>query len=507
MRFIYLVLFFTSACVHNSNRHKKPITKLSTKKTSTSPPLTSYEKEVFFSSCTCKPDGDLIQLNLQRFSNGVPSSEKDPDQMGKFPILRNDLVDKWINYFAGKGFDTYQRFLNRGEKYLPMIQRMLKQEGMPQVLSNLPFIESGFSSFAKSRAKALGLWQFMKGTGRQYSLKINSIIDERLDPVLSTEAALIYLGDLGRVFHSWPLALAAYNSGPMRVFAAIMRHNTRDYWQLVEEKALPKETRNYVAKFMAVAIIGRNLRYYGFKKPPHQDIYARLASVKIPYPVSLRIIAKKIGITYQQLKKLNPGLKRGYVPYPNYAVWLPKEKNKILLAHMNELRAHRIRGISERSIVRGTAPSTHRVRPGENLYLIARRYGVTISQLRRSNSLKSSKIYPGMKLSLPSTRHKVRAAESLYSIAKHYGISLKALKKANGLHSNKIIIGMRLNIPTTKEYASRKDIFQYRVTRGDSLYAIARKFKISLKKLKRLNGLKRSHKIYPGQLLKIEKSS
>ena len=243
-------------------------------------------------------------------------------------VAEHKDVDKWLKYFTVKDRERFQRFLNRGAKYSQLVHDTLKEEGVPAELYYLAMIESGFSTSARSWASAVGIWQFIRGTGRRYGLKINRYVDERKDPVRATRAAARYLASLYRVYQSWELAMAAYNAGEGRVLGAIMRGHTRDFWELSRKKLLPKETRNYVPKMMAAVKIGQNLNRYNFVSK-NSNPYLKPAAVKVPAAVRLKDVAKIAGVSTSTITALNPHIRRGVTPPGKsaYTIWMPKGFN------------------------------------------------------------------------------------------------------------------------------------------------------------------------------------
>ena len=241
--------------------------------------------------------------------------------------FRNEKVKFWLDYFTGRGKERFQRYLNRGERLRDVVQSTLEESGVPNELYYLAMIESGFVTHAYSHARALGVWQFIRATGRRYGLEANYYIDERRDPIHATEAAIKYLTDLYNAFLSWELAIASYNSGELRVLRAIMDGKTRDYWEMSEQRLLPKETRNYVPKFIAANLIGRNPEKYGFIDPVQiqKETYPSVVAVEVPSPVRLSTIAKTAKVPLSELKEVNPHLRRGTTPPSRkaYEIWVP----------------------------------------------------------------------------------------------------------------------------------------------------------------------------------------
>lgn len=255
------------------------------------------------------------------------SDDKIQEQNDKLEIEKHSeqiAVKKWINFYTQEGRQGFQAQLNRGLYYKNQIQAILRSFDLPTNLYYLALIESGFKVNAISSARAVGTWQFMTATAKNYGLRMNDVIDERRDPLRSTIAAALYLKNLRNVFDSWPLALAAYNAGESRIMNIIIRAGTRDYWQLGTLGVLPSATRVYVPQFVAATIIGENPERYGMKiEPPEQP--NNVVAVSVPTPVLLETIAQRAGISYEKLKFLNPHFLKNYTPphYRSYRMWLP----------------------------------------------------------------------------------------------------------------------------------------------------------------------------------------
>lgn len=362
-------------------------------------------------------------------------------------VVDHPDVDKWVKYFTDKDRERFQRFLTRGASYQKLVLDILAEEGVPKELYYLAMIESGYSTGARSWASAVGIWQFIPGTGKRYGLKINSYVDERKDPVRSTRAAARYLASLFRVYQNWELAMASYNAGERRILGAILRGHTRDFWELSKKKLLPRETRNYVPKMMAAMKIGQNLERYGFKSESDNP-YLLPASVNVPSSVRIKDIARIAGVSHKELKRLNPHIRRGVTPpgKKDYTLWLPQGyQTASLEKSYNTLKAKRIR------LATSTA-GTHVVRRGQNLSSIARRYGTTVNNLKRLNGLRSSRIYAGQRLKVNATSsssakfYRIRRGDTLYGIAKKHGTTVNKLKRRNNLRGSRVYVGQRLKL-------------------------------------------------------------
>jgi len=372
----------------------------------------------------------------------------------RIPVEINENVSKWINYFTDKDRERFGRFLKRGNQYKKLVQDILKEHGVPSELYYLAMIESGYSLHAKSHASAVGAWQFIRETGRRYGLKQDYYIDERRDIIRATHASARYLKNLHTVFQSWYLAMAGYNAGERRILNAIMAGGSRNFWELVEKKALPPETRNYVPKFLAAVIIGKHPEKYGFTNLT-ADEFPEVESITVPGGVSLIHIAKKIGISVAELKRINPNLMRAQTPgnRKNYSLWVPEKKTNILAAAYDELARKRIK--ATRKIASGAR--YHTVRKGEFLLSIAKKYKTNIRTIKKINGLRSNKIFPGTRLKLGNMQavvkkkrkkvfHYVRRGDALISISAKYGVPVKRIKSMNELNSSKIYVGQKLVI-------------------------------------------------------------
>lgn len=377
------------------------------------------------------------------------------------------LVQKWLDHYRNHP-KTITRYLKRGSKYKPMIEKILRDQGLPEDLYYMALIESGFHHKARSHARAVGVWQFISGTAQRYGLAINYYADERIDPMRATIAAGLYLSDLNNVFQSWYLAMAAYNAGEMRILNAIMKANSRDYWDLVDKKALPRETRNYVPKFIAAAMIGKNPEQYGISFVPESPIDT--TSIELPSPIALNKIAQSTGIPAQTLKDLNPHLRHNLTPpqHRNYKIWVPRDKLATIEAQKTALAGQRLNFRKTGKLAKYIpAGGIHKVQSGETLSQIARTYGLTVSTLKSLNGLTSSRININQPLVVSNNKAAKVAADD--------------------------------DDPTTTPGFKR-----YRVRRGDSLASISKRFGTSISKIKKLNRLNKS-RIYAGQLLKIKK--
>jgi LysM repeat protein len=305
----------------------------------------------------------------------------------------------YVEGFCGPMRDFFERALARSGKYRSMMADILRSEGLPEKLVYLALIESGFSTHAYSRAHALGPWQFMRATALQYGLTINSWLDERRDPVLSTRAAAVYLKDLHEKFGEWFLAAAAYNAGEGRVGTALQRSKTNDYWLLRQErKHLKLETRDYVPKFVAAAIIARQPERYGFQEISYEEPM-EYDEVIVNQSMRLETVARLANTEIDVIKELNPALLRNFTPPIDgaFKLRLPVGSQADFLTGYEQLA-----GPDKIKV------SVHKVKKGELLARIADKYKLTAKQLVKENGLKSRRLRPGQELIIVS--HDIGAA-------------------------------------------------------------------------------------------------
>ncbi|MGH9311678.1 MAG: transglycosylase SLT domain-containing protein, partial [Vicinamibacterales bacterium] len=307
------------------------------------------------------------------------------------PIPANERVLSYVELFQGKLRDYIEEGLNRGSRYLPMIQSVFRAEGLPLDLAYVPLIESAFKPNALSRAKAKGVWQFMRGTALENGLRTDWYIDERSDPEKATRAAAKYLKTLHDRFGDWHLALAAYNGGLGRVQRAMRRSGRDDFWSLTwNSKYLPRETREYVPLVLAAMIIARNPTQYGMAVEPEPPV--EYEKVKMPRGVDLRRVAEWTGTTIDEIQSLNPELRRWTTPVKyEYEVKVP-------IGTGDRLRAE----LSSAPTAELTALKWHTVKRGESIKTIARKLGVSRTDLAEANGLSAkARVRTGQQLIIP----------------------------------------------------------------------------------------------------------
>ncbi len=436
----------------------------------------------------------------------------------EIPLDMNRHVEKALKLFKGRERKFFLDSYRRSGKYRPAIVRELKEAGLPEELSWLPLIESGFKTKAFSRARALGMWQFIASTGYKFGLKRDRWVDERMDIEKSTTAAIAYLKELHKIFGDWTTVLASYNCGEGRVLKRIrsQRINYLDnFWDLYTR--LPSETAFYVPKFLAVLHIVNDPEAHGFTLPK-ADKGIEYEKVAINKQVHLKALAKHMQIPYKSLKDLNPALRQTCTPNRSYDIKAPKNTGEILLAKINDI-----------PVWHPPVPAyiTHRVRKGESLSIIAQRYKTSIRAIMAANNLrKKNYVKAGWRLKVPTKgsyagvrkisrpvyfaagkrpeKYVVRKGDSLWMIARHFGTTTKAIRSVNNLRNSRLRIGQVLKIPKESASLVSMKTTSYKVRKGDSAYLIAEKHQMNLSEFLRLNYLTPRSTIYPGQALLVK---
>ena len=333
----------------------------------------------------------IYDFNLELLLGDWPKREPIFD----IPIVVNDQVEHCIVLFQTTIRDKFVTWLARSGKYIPFMRNLLKEQGLPEDLVYMALIESGFDPYAYSRSKAVGPWQFIHRTGQRYGLKVNWWVDERRDPEKSTIAAAKYLKDLYEMFACWYLAAAGYNAGEYRIIKAMKRFRTEDFWTLTKHRYLKRETKNYVPLMIAAALVAKEPEKYGFTGIEYQEPL-RYEKVKVPELTDLSHIAKACEISLEEIKDLNPELRRGVTPphEPEYEIKIPLAKKDLFARNFEALQP------LEKFQFR-----THVVKKGETLRGIAKLYRVDLDPLLEINYLKkTSPLSKGMDLLIPISK-------------------------------------------------------------------------------------------------------
>ncbi|MCD6206158.1 MAG: LysM peptidoglycan-binding domain-containing protein [Candidatus Marinimicrobia bacterium] len=440
------------------------------------------------------------------------------DRPGHFPLVTSKQIERIIEYFQRKEHDRFQKWLNNAGRYRVHMMPILKEFGLPEEIFYLALIESGYNPVAYSYAHAAGPWQFIASTGAIYGLKRNWWVDERRDPIKSTYAAAKYLKKLYDEFDDWFLALAAYNTGELRVWRAIRREGTRDYWKL---RSLPKQTRNYIPTLMAGMTIALNPEKYGFTNTP--DDPWKWDEVTVNGCYEFEDIARVSGISSTVLKEYNPELRRWMTPpeTDSYVLRVPVGKGEGLAKKLAELP----------DVESKPRWVTHAVRRGQTLSYIARKYGTSVSALIAANNIRNrNQIKVGQVLRIPTSHyyasatvssdqglitHTVRRGETLSEIGKKYGVGISKIRSLNNLYGKRYIYpGQRLKIPVKKSPANQytstpsgKTKIVHVVKKGETLSEIAEAYNVGLSRIRAWNNLYGRRFIYPGQKIVIYKST
>jgi len=444
-----------------------------------------------FSETKSEPAAFDALLATETFESGAPKAatavavkEDLESTTHDIPIPTNDRVLRYVELFQGRLREFLTEGLSRGVQYLPMIQATFRAEGLPLDLAYIPLIESAFKPSALSRAKARGVWQFMRGTALENGLRADWYLDERADPVKATEAAAKYLKTLHNMFEDWHLAMASYNGGPGRVKRALARSRKNDFWQLsASTRYLPRETREYVPMILAAVIIAKNPAQYGFDIVPVPATMSE--TVVVPPALDLRRVAEWAGVPMNDIQALNPEFRRWTTPVKKgeYTIKVP------------EGTADKVReGLAAAEPSQLNAMQFHTVKRGETLATIARKLGVNRTDLAEANYLRTtSRVKAGARLIIPrmpsaallarassgeletaaeaivadvlsntteetksavtptrARTYKVRAGDTLSAIARRTGTTITQLKNWNKLRTTNIRIGTQLLIQSPR---------------------------------------------------------
>ncbi|MFL6299934.1 MAG: transglycosylase SLT domain-containing protein [Terriglobales bacterium] len=366
------------------------------------------------------------------------------------PLVMNDTVAGYINFYSTRGRGTLERALVRAGKYREMIEKTFREEGVPQDLIYLAQAESGFQPLALSRTGARGIWQFMAGRASEYGMTRNWWLDERQDPAKATRAAARHLKDLYTQFGDWYLAMAAYNCGPGNVQAAVRRTGYADFWQLYKRDVLPRETKNYVPIIVAMTIMAKNPAQYGLENI-YPDRPAEVDTVSIDYPVDLRLVSEIIDVPAETLQEFNPSLLRMTTPKDGtFDLRLPAGTKDKYLATIAAIPA------DKRVLWR-----YHKVESGETLASIAKKYHTTPAQISNVNGLEEDDIQAETRLIIPMsgsrdsdglifskrpTRYRVRRGDTVLSVADDFGVPPERLRRWNRLKGNELRKGRSIVI-------------------------------------------------------------
>lgn len=497
-------------------------------------------------------DGNSISLD-------IPGSVQ--TQAFQVPLVQNKYVDNHLKYLAIKRPEIMEKWLQRSKTYFPMMIKIFEEEGVPTELVHLAMIESGLVPVARSRAAAVGMWQFIQATGSAYGLEVNYWVDERRDPEKATRAAARHLRDLYNIWNDWHLALANYNVSPRRMRSAIRSSGgVKDYWVIYPY--LPRETRGYVPSFIATTMIATNPQAFGFRSD-YQGTPYTYEVADVDGSVRLDVLAKAAGVEVQDLRDLNPELLRWATPPSEkpYPLKLPVGTKGVFVSNYEKIPESEKRPMA-----------VHIVKRGESLGKIAYKYGTSVNGLYQANAGLSNIIHPGQKLVIPlpggsgatytagrpsrdsgSARNSnrsqssnsarppgtsrltytVKSNDTIGHIAEWYDTYAWRIRAWNNT-SNNIRVGQKLVVYVPKEkdalyknvntmsFAEKEGrerqqrtlgsralavsndngVTRYTVRRNDNLHDIAKSFKTTVEDIRKINQL-RGSTIYPGQKLVI----
>lgn len=344
--------------------------------------------------------------------NSLNESRSISNLTNSFPMDMNHDVYKYINFYVNNGRRHLNIVFNKSRRHIQLIKNIIREERLPEELAYLPVIESGFNEFAYSPKKAGGLWQFIPSTGRIYGLQANWWIDERRDIEKSTRAAAKHLSELYNHYKNWYLTLAAYNAGGGKISKAMKKYKTKNFWEISNKKKtiLKKETRNYVPKMVAISVILNNPDKFGFELLQPKPI-TEYEYVNIPDATDLNVIAECCGSTFNDIKSLNPELRQWATPpfYENYQLKIPKYKKNIFLSNFTNIPPE------ERITYR-----RHKIKPGETIYSIVRKYRTDKESLCKLNNLKNpSMIVADKYIIIPIRGEKKKESEKKTSTTKN----------------------------------------------------------------------------------------
>ncbi len=408
---------------------------------------------------------DTLKARLERLNARTP-----------FNVEYNPSLENVIKGYLKYRHKSMERLMGLSHFYFPMFEQEFDNYNIPLEMKYLSIVESALKPKARSRVGATGLWQFMFGTGKEYNLDVSSYVDDRSDPIKSTTAAAQYLSKLYTIFGDWDLALAAYNSGPGNVNKAIRRSGGyKNYWNI--RRNLPRETAGYVPAFLATMYIFEYAKEHGFKpeKPAFQHVQTDTIHVK--QMITLDQVSDVTGVNIEELQFLNPSYKLDIIPKvegKTYTLRLPRESVGIFVSNEDKIYAFAKAEFDKREkplpqLFEADTKTRYRVKSGDYLGKIARKFGVRVSQIKRWNGLRSNNLKIGQRLTIyprnPSASmvknlskptktvvnsagkktYKVRSGDSLWSISQKFsGVSVQNIKDWNDISGNKLKIGTTL---------------------------------------------------------------
>lgn len=401
-----------------------------------------------------------IEIDVAQVQESSPIKEKEiilPVVNSPKPHIQNFVLkyipkhyDFWIKYFTQKDKDRFQRHLNNAFQFEKTVKEILNQEGVPEDLFFVGLIESGYNFHIKSKASAVGPWQFISGTGKRYGLRVDGQVDERRSIHEATVAAAKYFKDLYNIFGSWELALCAYNKGEYGIIRSIRKGNTRDYLELIKKRLIPKETVYYIPKVMAAREIFSNPDKYGFKVSKGQTgLFFNVTEISLKKSFKTSSLRKELGIG-NDFYKLNPHLKTDYVKVYRSPVTLYIPKDKInLVSQITRMVKETVPAIEKTSEEADSKKMKYyRVKKGDTLFGISQRFKISMNTLKKINNMRSSRIRYGQRLKIKNLRiYVVKKGDNLTKIARKYNVPIQKIVLYNSIKGGEIFPGQEVHIP------------------------------------------------------------
>ncbi len=425
---------------------------------------------------------NFAEDSVPRYDEGVYEARLARiDALSPFDLQYNAVVKGYIEMYTLRKRTLVPRMMALSQLYFPVFEPLLDKYDLPLELKYLAICESALNPVAKSRAGAMGLWQFMYPTGKIYGLKVSSYVDERCDPYKSTVAACEYFKYLYSLFGDWQMVLAAYNGGPGTVNKAIRKSGgKRTYWEI--RPYLPKETQGYVPAFIAVNYVMSYTAEHNLHSAIPKKTFLSVDTVDVNGPVTFAQISAMLNIPVEELQYLNPSYRKGVVPYtpedPNYLT-LPADKAGVFIANADKIYNHLKKdSLNSQSVLASQEiTKTHTVKKGEQLSAIAKKYGRTVAEIKQWNGITSNTVKTGRKL-------------TIYIYQKKPTATTAALTPTSGA-------------PPEKTVSSGTGYKYYTVQKGDNLFKIAKKHNTTVEEIKRLNNFGVKYTLLPGKKLKV----